>query len=162
MEACQGNIIVVTDADTKPTDTWLGNISKAFQNEEIIAITGPARLDTSFKNVKSMAENLYIFFNKLNFALGKPHLSGFNFAVRRNAFVKVGGLDTRYLIGSDVNLGLRLKKLGKIMFVDDVIVTTSNRRWENNTLKALSEYTRAYIYTVWLHKPPPFKLSAIR
>ena len=65
-------------------------------------------------------------------------------------------------MSSDVDLGLRLKKVGQIAFEKDLIVTTSARRWESKPSRTFYEYTQAYLYAVWLRKAPPFQQIPVR
>ncbi len=162
MQHSSGKIIAVTDADSRPDPYWLEKILNIFQNNKIIALTGSVRIDNNSPLIRLIIERMYIAFIRGHFLLRKPHLSGFNFAVRREFFDKIGGLNTAYRMSPEVNLGLCLQPLGEIIFAKDVIVTTSTRRWKNGLIKTLFEYMIGYFYTVWLRRPPPIKQAAIR
>ena len=51
--------------------------------------------------------------------------------IRRSYFEKVGGLDTKYSWAFDFDLYLRLKKIGRLVFLD---VTLSSFRWHPDSL----------------------------
>jgi GT2 family glycosyltransferase len=75
-----------------------------------------------------------------HFAIGKTLLVGNNLAVRRSAYDEISGIDTRYEIFSDQELGWRIKKVGKAKFDQDIVVATSARRWEKGTLDDYYKY----------------------
>lgn len=162
MMHADGEIIAVTDADTKPDENWLKEIANIFSDQNVSAMTGSALVDTQSSFIRAFCSVIYDFFIKINFIIQKPHLSGFNLAVRRRDFMLAGGLDLNYKMSSDVDLGLRIKKYGKVVFVKQAIVKTSSRRWDDNFLKTFLEYFIGYLYAVWLRKPPPVKQTVIR
>lgn len=155
-------IIAVTDADTKPDENWLKEIAKIFSDQNVSAMTGSAQVDIKSPLLRSFCGAMYDVFIKINFMLQKPHLSGFNLAVRKRDFILTGGLNLNFKMSSDVDLGLRIKKYGKVVFVRQAIVKTSSRRWDDNFLKTFLEYFIGYLYAVWLRKPPPVRQTVIR
>lgn len=162
MLQAKGEIIAGTDADTEVPKNWLKTIEKAFQDKNVVAATGPVhyKLDSRIKHY--FVKYSYLFYLKSHFAVGKPSLAGFNLAVRRDAFHKINGLDTRYRIFSDVELGLRIKKLGKVAFCRDLYVLSSPRRWQKGSLEDYYKYFNSYFNTVWLQKPPKGDLTPRR
>ena len=62
--------------------------------------------------MKALTRILFTWFLEFNFALGKPHLTGPNLAVRQEVLEKMKGLNTLYEISGDVELGLRAKNYG--------------------------------------------------
>lgn len=162
MMKAKGDIIAVTDADTQVMKDWLLVIEKTFLNSEVVAVTGLARLDTKSKFMDISLSILYAIFVNLIVLVGKPNLSGFNFAVRKYAFLKAGGVDTSFEMSPDVDLGMRLGKIGKIKVVNNLSALTSARRWEEEFLPTLWEYTKGHVYTAWLRKSPNVKQKVIR
>ena len=162
MGDARGDIIAVTDADSQVPPNWLLLISKAFENPEIVAVTGRANVDIEPRMVGTLMSAFYTGFINLSSWFGKPNLSGFNLAVRRDAFLKVGGINPLFAMSPDVELGLRLKKVGKIKIVNGLCVLTSGRRWKSGFAPALWEYAKGYVYANWLHRPPPIKQKIIR
>lgn len=161
MHQAKGEVIAVIDADTTALPTWIDEITKAFTDDSVVGATGgitikPETLAAKLNNI------LYSLFLIINFRVGLPHLVGFNMAVRRSALIKVDGIDVRYIMGPDVELGLRLKKHGKVVFVQSMKVVPSMRRWENNSFRAFYEYAKSYVFTVWLRRPAFVKQSVIR
>lgn len=154
MMYAKGDIIATTDADTKVNKNWLRIIERVFRDKDVAAVTGPAWYQAKSKTKRNLVKYSYYVYLKLHFAVGKPSLSGLNLAVRRDAFYKIKGLDTRYRIFSDVELGLRIKAVGKVLFCKELSVISSPRRWEKGSLEDYYKYLNSYFKTVWLLRPP--------
>lgn len=157
-----GEVIASTDADTIVSKNWLEVINNAFEDKKVVGATGNIKTDTKNKLKKFLLEKSYESFLRINFLIGKPHFSGFNFAVRKQAFDEIGGIDETFIMSPDVDLGVRIVKKGKVIFVKDMIVNTSARRWEETPVDAFWTYFKGYIYSIWLRKPPPVKQKVIR
>lgn len=162
MDEAKGDIIASTDADSKVAPDWLLIIGKEFLDPKVVAITGSVRLDGRSRLMALSMDILYIVSMHISAFIGKPNLSGFNFAVRKDAYLKVGGVNTLFTMSPDVDLGIRLNKIGKVKVVNDLRVTTSFRRWENEFLPTLFDYAKGHIYAAWFRKPPPVKQTVIR
>jgi glycosyltransferase involved in cell wall biosynthesis len=162
MNEARGDIIAVTDADTQVAADWLLTIKKIFSKPGVVAATGLVDIDTKSKFVDISISTLYAIFMHVSAFIGKPNLSGFNFAVRKDAFLKAGGLNTLFEMGPDVDLGLRLAKIKKVEMVNDLRVLTSVRRFEKRFMQSLWEYISGYVYATWLRKPPKFRQKPIR
>jgi len=162
MSSAEGDIIAATDADTVVSPDWLFVIKDIFKDEKIVAATGTASMNTKNKFFNWFAGDFYKGFVKFNFLLGKPHVTGFNLAMRKTAFDKIGGVNEKFIMSSDVDLGLRLGKVGKVVFSPRLKAVTSIRRWEENPLKTFYSYLKSYIYVIWLRKPPPVRQNVVR
>jgi len=124
----KGSILVFIDADTKPSPQLISVYANAFK-DGVIAATGPILpLEKSSKRIEMGYKFVSILFVKIAILIGKPSLVGSNFAVRRAAFEKVGGFNEKFATYEDWDLSNRLKKLGKIVYIDNAIVHTSTRR----------------------------------
>ena len=162
MMRAKGEIIACTDADTEVSTNWLELIAKIFEDDEVVAVTGSAYYSTRSKVKKYLGKISYHMYLKIHFAVGKPSLAGPNLAVRRNAFREIKGLDERYHTFGDVELGLRIKKVGKVLFVKELSVETSPRRWEKGSIEDYYKYFQSYVKTVWLLRPPQDHLTPRR
>lgn len=161
-KAADGEIIASTDSDTVVNKDWLEVIYNAFKDKNVVGAGGPIIVDSKHKILKSFAQKSYALFLRANFLIGKPHFSGFNFAVRKSVFDEIGGIDETFIMSPDVDLGIRMAKKGKVVYVKDMIVNNSIRRWEETPLDAAWTYLKGYVYSVWLRKPPPVKQKVIR
>ncbi len=162
MNQAKGEIIAATDSDTVVAEDWLSQIAKSFEDKDVVAATGMADM----RNLNFLARNIsyliFYIFVKFNFLIGKPHLSGFNFAVRRQALEKAGGINTKYLMSPDVEIGLRLKKYGKVVFNPKILAHTSSRRWQKGYISTTIMYLKGYFWTVWFGKAPPVYQEPVR
>jgi cellulose synthase/poly-beta-1,6-N-acetylglucosamine synthase-like glycosyltransferase len=127
--ATSGEIIVSTDADTKPCKKWLARVEKAFRNPKVMAAYGPVYLIDGPLWLRLLSNVGYTIFLWIGQLVGKPNLSGQNSAVRKSAYDKVGGFNLELKTAEDVDLGLRVKKeCGKVKFIQGMSVETSARR----------------------------------
>ena len=158
-----GDIYAMTDADSIPSKDWLANIAKIFEDPEVVGATGTINLDFDSKIVNMTLKRAYYVIWQSNSFLNKPMLVGPNMAMRSSAFrQKLKKVDTRYRINGDVELGMRLRKHGKVVFSKDLSVISSSRRFKKGlNIKDLYKFTNAYIYSVWLEKPPTETLSPV-
>lgn len=162
MQKAKGEIIAITDADTQVNKDWLATIENVFQDKEVAAVTGPARYTSRSKIKSSLFKYYYYAYLKFHFAVGKPPLSGLNSAVRKKAYYQTKGLDIRYRIFSDAELGLRIKDVGKVLFCKELSVISSPRRWEKGSIEDYYKYFNSYFKTVWLLQPPKGDLTPRR
>lgn len=162
MNSANGEIIATLDADTIARPNWLSLIKETFSDENVVGATGNADIKSGSKIMDFLSPILYRAFLQFNFLIGKPHLTGFNLVVRKKAYDKVGGINEKFTMSPDVDLGLRIGKIGKVVYVDKMRVLTSFRRWQDNPLKTIYTYMSGYLWTVWFRKPPPVKQNVIR
>lgn len=165
LKNARGDIIAVTDADSIVTPHWLHILAKKFDNPAVVGVTGSVRLDTESKAINIFFEQLSKAFLFIHFACHKPHTIGPNMAIRKSAFKKLKEVDTRYQIGGDVEIGMRLRKYGKVVFAHNLSVTTSSRRLKTDFpsfSRDMYKYSLSYIYSIWLERPPHTKLLPVR
>lgn len=128
-ETAKGRIILFLDADTAPSKNLLKSYHDAFKNSRVVAATGPIfPLERSGIRMVMGYAFVSILFVRLAMLLGKPSIVGSNFAVRADAFRKAGGFDNSLITYEDWDLSERIKRLGKIRYVNRAIVHTSVRR----------------------------------
>ncbi|MGC8479183.1 MAG: glycosyltransferase [Candidatus Micrarchaeia archaeon] len=125
----KGEILIFIDADTMPSKKLIESYAKAFEDKTVVAATGPILpLEKTGVITRLGFKFVSIFFVKAALTLGKPSVVGSNFAVRRDAFFKIKGFNENLITYEDWDLSTRLKKLGRIIFVNDATVFTSIRR----------------------------------
>ncbi len=148
-------IIASTDADTVLPPYWISRIHRAFQDDKnVIAVFGPIRAKPrSAPSALSQAflpliETTVFFGQKLAVCAKAPLLFGANFAVRREAFFVVGGFRSPrtgqiYVSSEDILFGLKLRQLGKVLYLPDLVVWTSARRVQGPwVVKAMGVWPR--------------------
>jgi len=124
----KGQILVFIDADTRATKDVLKIYSKALGNG-VVAATGPI-LPLEKTNIFMQLGYLFVseIFVKLSIAFGMPSIVGSNFAITKKSFDAVKGFNEDLITYEDWDLSTRVKKLGKIDFLEDATVYASVRR----------------------------------
>lgn len=140
--AAKYSILAFTDADTYIPPDWLSNLAASLEDCRIVGAHGKLlpldgnRIENDFCN--------YVLspYSQFMVNINKPSVPGSNFAVRRKAFNKVRGFNTKLVTAEDVDLCNRIKKLGRFIYNPDAVVYVSTRRVrEWGYLKMLSFYT---------------------
>jgi len=102
--------------------------------------------------LQRLGEVAFAGFLRLNHWLNRPHCCGANVAVRRAAFFDAGGFRAGdgeyYETGEDVQLGLKLARLGSVRYDPGLVVETSPRHLRSP--RYLAARTRTYWQAVWL------------
>ncbi|MBW7899652.1 putative glycosyltransferase EpsJ [Candidatus Brocadiaceae bacterium B188] len=163
MEA-KGSIIATTDADTILPSNWLSRIVDKFEKDEnLVAFgglytlySGPLSARLTFSYFAHPAWALDKFFS------GGWGLPGVNFAVRKDAFLKVGGFKTELSIGEDAEISRRLRKTGKVLLDPSFLVKTSGRRYRSGLIVGFMTYLPNGITRILFNKHKFLKLPAIR
>ncbi len=136
----KGDIIATTDADCIIPPDWLEVIQKDFENRNIVQLYGTVYpIEDGIKNLLSLAAA-----NTLSFVGYYSRLFyytlGCNTAFDKEAFIRAG-MYRCIDAGDDVEIALRMKKIGKVKFNSDMKVRFSMRRYQQfGTLKSLYEW----------------------
>lgn len=158
--SASGDIIATTDADTILPKNWLLKINETFnENKDIVAIGGPYMFDTKKKKILiKIISKIWIWGD--SFLNSGNNIPGVNMAVKKHAYEAVGGFrNNKYF--EDLDLSLRLKKYGKILFLKDLLVTTSFRRYENQGFfRTAITYMKNYLK--YLKNKSEIKMKDIR
>lgn len=162
LKSGKGEILVSTDADTVAVKDWLETIAKAFEDKRVVGVTGTATIESGNGIMDYISEKFFEYFLRANFLIGKAHFVGFNFAVRKSVFDEIGGVNEKFTMSPDVDLGLRMSKKGKILFLKDMEVLTSIRRWQDNPMDTFWTYFKGYLWSAWFRKPPPVRQVVVR
>ena len=165
-KSAKGEIILSTDSDTIAPPDWISKmVAKLIADKNVVAIGGCCTLigtNTPLKMFSGSLVPIMFMFDKL---LDYPGtLQGWNFAVKRGAFEKVGGFDTTLKpgdIGEDRDLGKRLRKVGKVKIIFKLQVKTSARRFVGFA-KTLKYVFLNYIYFLIKKRSLPNTFQTIR
>ena len=147
----QGDIIASTDADTVVPSHWLARINQVFANNQPEAVgvggqweyvDGPISIRLLIKLVNRIMP--YV----LPIAPWMWSFSGFNFAVRKDAYKACGGFNFRIPYGEDFDLGRRMRKLGRVIIDYDLLVRTSGMAFAKDPLciRAVLNYLSLVIF----------------
>jgi glycosyltransferase involved in cell wall biosynthesis len=158
-KVAKGEILVFTDADTILPKDWLSRISKEFkEDEDLIAFGGSCEFYSgpiSAKIASRFLLPIFLFLDK--FFSGGWNLMGCNMAIKREAFLKVGGFNINLKINEDVEISYRLRKIGKVILDPRFKVMTSGRRYRNGLILGLANYILPTISRILFKKYDKFQ-----
>ena len=124
----KGNIIAFLDSDTVADPFWLQSIKDSLSDGKTIAAIG------TLLPLEKDKEYMYKVVNVIQRGLVKmktPMFWGASCAFTRNIFEKIGGFDEKLSMAEDVDISLRARKEGKIVFNKKMVAYTSTRRIES-------------------------------
>jgi glycosyltransferase involved in cell wall biosynthesis len=111
-------------------------------DSELVAVVGPQRIDPETETLADRiflsCHNYVIWFQ--NNILGRGAGSGKFMFMRRSAFEQIGGFRERLVTGEDLDLILRLAKIGKTKFMRDLAILHAGRR----------EHTLGWVRLIWI------------
>jgi len=146
-----GDVLIFFNADTLVQDikSFFKIVLQEFNRNNTVAVTVPIRVfpeqEIFSDKIFHSCYNLYVrILNKLFFGMGRGECH----IVKRDSFFKLGGYNEKIYAGEDYDLYKRLKKLGKIRFLKDVVVYESPRRYrELGYLRVFLNWT---INSIWI------------
>ncbi|MBI4308327.1 MAG: glycosyltransferase [Chloroflexi bacterium] len=154
----RGAILAGTDADTIVPSHWLSAIARRFQEHAGATVAaGYFRL----RDGPMLARAFTRVGDALSPVIARClpwawNFCGNNYAVRASAFRAVGGFNTALLYGEDVDLCLRLRRLGKVVYASEMRVTTSGRGYMRNLWRSTGVYCTDYLWRILAY---PFNLD---
>lgn len=162
-EESRGEILAYLDADSIASRNWLSLIYETFQkNPKIVAVTGTVYFydwqnkffSQSWANILERKMIIEIDRAIRKVARKAEVLWGANFAVKKPALEKAGGFNKNIkFYGEDVELSIRLAKVGRVVFKREAIVYTSARRFNENGLSNTILHLRGYFKEIFLPTP---------
>ncbi len=129
-----GKLIGFVDADTIVSETWVEGLIESL--ETAVGCTGP------IESLEKDSLKMNIFFtwwgiqSRLSIMAKHPIFPGFNIGIRKDAFKKIGGFSMENITTEDIDLGLKLKKVNRIVFNNKMSVKTSTRRLKEISVPA--------------------------
>ena len=109
-----------------------------------------------FNQLIPLTDPLLTSFLEVSHSLSLPHFYGANFAVRKRFFERAGRFRSRdgrfYRVSEDVQLGLKLRKVGEVRFLKDLVVYTSARKLDSGSWKVPLTNAKNYISMAVLGK----------
>lgn len=123
-----GEILVFPDADCLYPKDWLIRIVNIFKESPALDALGGTFV---FYDATPLWEKVSVISKKFVY-----HIAGGNMAVKKKAFQQVGGFDTKYNIGEELLLELKLRDLKKKIKIDrSLVISYSFRRFKKSFLK---------------------------
>lgn len=139
-EVASAPIIAVTDADVFVPTNWLSRITEYFRTHpEAIAVSGPYIFTNNW-----LLDILSLIIRPIAYAIarlttGAVPMNGANSAFRRKAYSLAGGYDPKIIALEDIDLAMRLRKIGEIAYLPTLIVKTTDRRFRGRILSHIIE-----------------------
>lgn len=144
--AAKGEIVATTDADTILPKNWLSKIFEEFEKDsKLVAFGGLCHLYSGPILVRVLSKIFLVYFGGILWKIrtlitGNCYLIGSNLAVRKSAFLKIGGFNENLKSQEDGDLAERIKKIGKVKFDPKFLVLTSGRRFNFGLLAGFFQY----------------------
>jgi cellulose synthase/poly-beta-1,6-N-acetylglucosamine synthase-like glycosyltransferase len=159
--ASSGDILANLDADTIVPKKWLPKVLHEFNSDpKLLALSGPyiyydssilIRIsNTLFYTLGFLIDTVNQFFFKSG-----SILQGGNFIVRREALEKIGGFDTSIeFYGEDIDIGRRVRKIGKVTWTFSLPMYSSGRRYiKQGLIKTGILYSLNFLWITFFKKP---------
>jgi glycosyltransferase involved in cell wall biosynthesis len=148
--AAGGSIVLSTDADSAVPSNWTRRLVAALRQPGVVAVTGPGRITDCTPAINRRFNRLQPWLMRAyRLVFGHYWLTGFNFGITRAAYDQAGGFAAGAADLEDIDLGFRVHRVGRIVMVADVPVTTSGRRFRRGLLAGLWPYTWIFIRRFW-------------
>lgn len=160
-QKAKGDTLVFLDADVQPDPDFVTKVLRTFTNRWVVGATCnvmPQEAELT-EAVFSGFYNVLIRF----VSTFKPHSQGKFFAVKREAFSKVKGFNEGLPCLEDHDLAFRLSRLGRIVFIPDLTVYESPRRFrQEGILGVLATWMIDYFSFVIRGRPVSKVWSVVR
>lgn len=125
LQRATGDVIITTDADTIVPSHWLQRFEACFAKQGVIAVGGAYQASNKDKLLADATSILDQILNGIfRKSLVPNKLSGVNSAIRRQVLLDLGGFDEGSWWCEDSELGWKLKRMGKVLYDPDNIVST--------------------------------------
>ena len=127
----KGEIVAYTDADSIPDTHWLETIEKLMQDRNLVCVGGTI-LSTENALV-NFSLIIYDFIARINQLFGISLIWSPNMAVRKDAFIQIGGFNTAIKTSDDWDFVARIQKkfgIGSTLYTNALHVRTSPRKQE--------------------------------
>jgi glycosyltransferase involved in cell wall biosynthesis len=148
----QGEIILFTDSDCVPSDNWIAEMIKPFEDKEVVAVKGSYKTRQKSMVARFAQIEFEERFEMLKKTESIDMVDTYSAGYRKEIFLQMGGFDPYFPVANneDTELSYRMSKLGyKMVFNPDAIVyhlnhPSSIRRYTR--LKFWRGYWRTVVY----------------
>jgi glycosyltransferase involved in cell wall biosynthesis len=128
LEKAKGDIIAFTDADTVVPHDWLTKIEETLSRPGTAGVFGTFRVPDGWWVYRYYVNWFQPWLNQIYYWFGIYMAPGQNMAFNRKVGLAVGGFPEDFKIAEDIEMVTRLKKKGKVILRQDLIVSSSGRR----------------------------------
>jgi glycosyltransferase involved in cell wall biosynthesis len=153
VDVSEGEILAFMDADCRAPANWVLKILRNFEETpEIVALGGKLNFFDVHPILNQTMKSILFFANVL---------PGNNMAIRREALVRIGGIDTKVNLSVDFWMSLKLKQAGRIKIDKSLIMLTSGRRFEG-AFTSYMQYGANVLSMLLLARPLFFDFPDVR
>ncbi|MCW5878138.1 MAG: glycosyltransferase [Anaerolineales bacterium] len=146
IHAARGEIIAMTDSDTRVPPSWLNKLHAAYQRDpELVGVGGGFEFYDGHELIRWLVRVL----NRISFRFTIATMVGMNMSFKKEAYLAVGGHDPQINTQADTYLGLQLSKHGKVTLLPDITVDASGRRYAS-LWRAFTETVMRLLNVLWL------------
>ena len=127
-KAAKGELFLFNDADTLPSREFVKEALRIFENEPDVVSVG---CNVMPAHESAMARGFFWFLNRIvevSGWLGRPVIAGNCVFYRASSFRKANGFDEEMYASEDQDLSVRMRKLGRVVFLPKFTALTSSRR----------------------------------
>lgn len=130
----KGDILFLTDADCRIKDIrgFFDRVSKEFENKKLVGLTGSVLVNPKEKKFSDNIHGFFNFYNQITNLFGIGGARGEFQIVRASAFMKINGYNEKLVSSEDYDLFYRLRKVGKVKFVNSLVIFESARRYRKH------------------------------
>ncbi|MCX6816662.1 MAG: glycosyltransferase [Candidatus Beckwithbacteria bacterium] len=153
-KVARGQILAFIDADSIAPSDWLDNINNAFSSQpDLAALVGIYRFHhkSKYRLIPFLIFPLGEMLNKM--ITGYFSFGGANFAIKKKVFTTVGGFDSKFFSFEDMELARRVSRVGKIGYLHELEVKTSDRRLRYGINRYLKYGLPIFLSFAFLNKP---------
>lgn len=132
--AASGEILFHTDADViiPNIDSFINILIDSFCDSSVLALTTNLRVYPNKELITDkVAHFIFNFCIKYSILFGAFLSKGECQIVRKDSFDLIGGYNEKIIAGEDCDLFYRINKVGKIIFLNKLVVYHSPRRFRN-------------------------------
>jgi len=156
-----GDILVFLDADVTFPASFPETLQQTFKDSTVVGATCNV-MPLQYQSGTTAFFKLYNLTIRAT-AKFKPHSRGEFFAIRKTAFQKAKGFDETMPCLEDHDLANRLSKLGKFIFISDLTVYESLRRFKKLSFrKVVGTWIVDYLLFTILGKPLSSEWKPVR
>lgn len=149
LKRATGDIIAFTDADTVVPRDWLTKIEETLSSPGVVGVFGTFRVPDGWWVYRWYIDYIQPSLNQLYYWLGIPMAAGQNIAFLRKTGIEVGGFPEDYKIAEDIEMATRLKKAGKVLLRQDLIVSSSGRRGNEGFSMMTRVFKAFFLYFIF-------------
>jgi glycosyltransferase involved in cell wall biosynthesis len=165
-KAASGDILVWLDADIRieNVEKFINRVLELFKDPEIVAATANIYIypqeETVLDRIFHWIVNMIL---RSSYLLGTAHAKGECQIIRAKTWKELGGYDSSLVVAEDIDMFRRLKNKGKVVFLKEINLFESPRRYRKlGHFRIVFEWLANYFSFVFFRKSYSKEWKAIR